>query len=342
MYKLLIADDEQIIREAVAELIDWKTLDIQLAAVCKNGMEALDAIMDTAPDIVMTDIKMPGIDGLELIEKIRVLDPHIQFIILTGYPEFEYARRALKYGVHEYLLKPISEESIIEAIENTKTALPVYSNSSITQFVTKLLDLHPTQNLDQSRELLNRYLSHYQGTEELRGLGLHLLIELHTRYDSLSSQGITHFTEKLIHEPDYKSLYDLITTQILELLFAPEHTKISLGDTIKSYVNHHLNDEHLSLKYIAENLLYINVNYLSRVFTKQTGENFSNYLNRTRIEKAKRLIIHPHNCNIHKVAEAVGFGGNPRYFSQVFKKYTGLTPTQFAEKEYNYSKIVDI
>ena len=81
MHKLLIADDEKLIREAIVELIDWEALDIQITASCKNGMETLDAIMDTAPDIVMTDIRMPGLDGLDLIEKLQSLDSHIQFII---------------------------------------------------------------------------------------------------------------------------------------------------------------------------------------------------------------------------------------------------------------------
>ena len=84
MHKLLIADDEKLIREAIVELIDWEALDIQITASCKNGMETLDAIMDTAPDIVMTDIRMPGMDGLELLSKVRDILNFTVFIILTN------------------------------------------------------------------------------------------------------------------------------------------------------------------------------------------------------------------------------------------------------------------
>ena len=161
MHKLLIADDEKLIREAIVELIDWEALDIQITASCKNGMETLDAIMDTAPDIVMTDIRMPGLDGLDLIEKLQSLDSHIQFIILTGYPEFDYARRAIKYGVREYLLKPISEEAIIEAVNHVKKSLPVYSNPGIADLVSRLLVCRQEGNTEQARLLLDHFFTHF-------------------------------------------------------------------------------------------------------------------------------------------------------------------------------------
>lgn len=333
MYKLLIADDEKLIRESIVELIDWKALDIQITASCKNGMEALDAIMDTAPDIVMTDIRMPGLDGLDLIEKIRNLDSHIQFIILTGYPEFEYARRAITYGVREYLLKPISEESIIEAVTRVKKSLPVYGNPAVADLVARLLACRQDENADQARLLLNHFFTHFDKPSELRSIGLHLLMELHTQSGPPSSEDLSHFTEQLLSEQDMTDLRDLISRQILAILFTDSNEKTSLADTVKAYVTTHLGDENLSLKYIAENLLYINVSYLSRTFTKQSGEKFSNYLNRTRIEKAQRLLRQNGADHIHTIAEAVGFGSNPQYFSQVFKKYTGSTPSQYTENK---------
>ena len=117
---MLIADDERIVREAVAELIDWESMDIQIVGLCRNGLEALDVIMDAAPDIVMTDIKMPGMDGLELIGKIHQIDQRIQFIILSGYQEFEFAKKAMQFGVRHYLLKPINEKQIIDAVQQIK------------------------------------------------------------------------------------------------------------------------------------------------------------------------------------------------------------------------------
>ena len=105
MIRLLIADDEKIIRETICNIIDWKSLGIEVVAVCKNGLEAYDAILDEYPDIVLTDIRMPKLSGLELIQKITQNHDHIQFIILSGYEDFEYAREAMRYGIRHYLLK---------------------------------------------------------------------------------------------------------------------------------------------------------------------------------------------------------------------------------------------
>jgi len=90
-----------------------------------------------------------------------------------------------------------------------------------------------------------------------------------------------------------------------------------------------LNDSRLSLKWLAENYLYMNVDYLSRQFINKTGEKFSSYLNRTRMEKAKKSLLQYDGNKIYMVAEKVGCGHNPRYFSQIFKKYTGMTPSQY-------------
>lgn len=117
MLKLIIADDERIIRETISTIIDWKQYNIELVGLCQNGLEAYDIILDETPDIVLTDIRMPGMDGLELIRRISETDLNTQFIILSGYGEFEYAKTAMKYGIRHYLLKPCNELQILEVIQ---------------------------------------------------------------------------------------------------------------------------------------------------------------------------------------------------------------------------------
>lgn len=123
MLKLLIVDDERIIRETMATIIDWNTLDIQLIGTAKDGIEAYNIILDEYPDIVLTDIKMPALSGIELIAKIHEINPQTQFIILSGYGEFEYAKKAMQYGVKHYLLKPCNEMQIVDSIKNIKKRL---------------------------------------------------------------------------------------------------------------------------------------------------------------------------------------------------------------------------
>ena len=96
MLKLILADDEEMIRESIRSLIRWEEMDIEVAASCKNGPETLQAIMTLKPDIVVTDIKMPGMYGLDLISRdYDRRDLTVEFILLSGYAEFEYAKRAI-------------------------------------------------------------------------------------------------------------------------------------------------------------------------------------------------------------------------------------------------------
>lgn len=149
MLRLIIVDDEKIIRESIRSLIDWESLGIEVVGVCKNGLEAYDAILDSYPDIVLTDIKMPGLSGLELIEKLNDTRENIQFIILSGYSEFEYAKQAMRFGIRHYLLKPCNENQIIEAIEDVKKAC----------YLKQQADQEPEQNVRFEKSVFRNILT---------------------------------------------------------------------------------------------------------------------------------------------------------------------------------------
>lgn len=120
MLKILIADDEEKICRLIERLIDWQTLDMGLCGVANNGIEALEMIQALAPDVVITDIRMPGYDGLDLVKKTRELNLGVEFVIISGYRHFEYAQTAIKYGVSDYLLKPINKKELMETLEKIK------------------------------------------------------------------------------------------------------------------------------------------------------------------------------------------------------------------------------
>ncbi len=108
MYRFLIIDDEPVVREGIAEIIDWKAHGFELVGTCRDGREGLRAVEELQPDVVLTDICMPFVDGLELASFIADQYPGTKTILLTGYDEFEYAQEAVKLKVHDYLLKPIT------------------------------------------------------------------------------------------------------------------------------------------------------------------------------------------------------------------------------------------
>lgn len=108
-YKLMIVDDEYEIRQGLRS-IDYSALQIEVSEDCENGLFALKALVNEPVDIVVTDIRMPLIDGLELVEKVASLYPHTKIIILSGYDDFEYAKTCMKHGALDYLLKPLDFE----------------------------------------------------------------------------------------------------------------------------------------------------------------------------------------------------------------------------------------
>ncbi|HVI40273.1 MAG TPA: response regulator, partial [Anaerovoracaceae bacterium] len=123
MYKVMLVDDEEIVIEGLKKKIDWEGLQLEIAGVAQDGLEALKMIEETTPDILITDVIMPVMDGLKLIETIKAMGKNIKTIILSGHDEFSYAQKALKLGAAEYQLKPISVEELEELLERIITKI---------------------------------------------------------------------------------------------------------------------------------------------------------------------------------------------------------------------------
>lgn len=122
MFRAVIADDEEIIRNGLKKLIESYDLDLSVVGTAQDGEEALELINTYQPELILMDINMPFMNGLEVIEKTRELDPNAKIIIISGYDQFEYAQKALELGVYCYLLKPIQyrdfKNIIIKAINS--------------------------------------------------------------------------------------------------------------------------------------------------------------------------------------------------------------------------------
>lgn len=117
MYKVVIIDDEPIIVEGLSKVIKWDEYNCQIAGTAGDGKEGLKLINDVKPDIIFSDIAMPGMDGLKMIAAIRVEQPDTFVSILTGYRDFDYAQTAIRLGVSRFLLKPSNLNELEEAVE---------------------------------------------------------------------------------------------------------------------------------------------------------------------------------------------------------------------------------
>jgi two-component system response regulator YesN len=117
MLKLLIVEDERWEREGLRDFLDWNLLGIEIAGLASDGVEGLHAARDLLPDIVISDIKMPGLNGLEMCRQIKLFLPNVSLIMLTGYDDFKFAKEAISFNAFDYLLKPIEEKELLEVIE---------------------------------------------------------------------------------------------------------------------------------------------------------------------------------------------------------------------------------
>jgi len=119
MYKVIIIDDEKNIVQGLQKFIDWQKLNCKIVGEAYNGKTGFSLAMELDPDIIISDIKMPYIDGLEMISKLKKAGCQSKFIILSGYSDFEYAKRGISLGVNSYVLKPVDEDEFISCLQST-------------------------------------------------------------------------------------------------------------------------------------------------------------------------------------------------------------------------------
>lgn len=156
MYKLLIVDDEPLIRKGISKLIDLEELTVSSIFEASDGISALALVKRENPDLVITDINMPKMDGLEFARKAREINPNIKIAVLTGYDYFDYAVAALKTGVDDYVLKPVSKEDITNILKKMINKLnKEKSESEVRKTYEKLADLKGSEDegTDYRREI---------------------------------------------------------------------------------------------------------------------------------------------------------------------------------------------
>ena len=123
MYSIMIVEDEYLVRQGIASLVDYKQFGMQVIAQAENGREAWQKFQENPADILLTDINMPQMNGLELAKLVRDQAPKCHIVFLTGYDDFDYARTAIKLGADDYLLKPFSKNDVEEMLAKVQTKL---------------------------------------------------------------------------------------------------------------------------------------------------------------------------------------------------------------------------
>ena len=183
-------------------------------------------------------------------------------------------------------------------------------------------------------EDIRNKLTRVDDLSSAKHFAISLIISAFSKIDVISIIAATEWIEFVNHA---SSVNEILTG--LEIVFkslgrqrANSQRNQLISYKIRTYVMNHLSDSRLSLKWIADNVLYMNEDYISRRFIKESGSKFSDFLTEMRITKAKTLLLEIEADRIADVAARVGFENNPKYFSQIFKKYTGFSPSEYRER----------
>lgn len=273
MYRVMIVDDERVVCQGMQRLIDWGAYGFRVVQTAANGQEALELQLQEHFDLIVTDLKMPRMDGVELVRQLSMRRETCKVIIVSAYGEFSYAQAVMEYGVQYYLLKPINEEVLCGYLSR----------------IGEQLDAREGKEKPGAGETAEYGGGDSQEDSEETGQEGSHLVQFEYLY-RLSANGVI--------------------TEILR------------------YISDHYS-EPLTLNLLARLYSFSPV-YLGRLFKKEMGISFNEYLNSFRIRQALEY-IHAGNDMIYEIAERVGYR-DINYFYKCFKAIVGSTPGEYRNR----------
>lgn len=347
MINILLVDDEEASLQGMRTLIPWEKWNCQILAVATNGKKALELINSQKIDIVFTDIKMPEMNGLQLIHEVKKIRKNTDFVIITGYSEFDYAQKAIKYGVKNYLLKPVGiseiEETLLTLTENYSSSKSnqTYQKEieiKIEPFVEQILISVTQKNWNKISEVLLSFFKEIASgggnLEQTRFLSINFLSSLIKNEIIYSNDSTLLLAGEIGSANSQSGIYGILKDQIMLTqnkdtgLYSKKMNRHI--QKILIYLLTHYKDKNITLKWLSENVTYVKSDYLGKLFLNETGKNFASYLAEYRITRAVEYLRSDPQIHIHDLARMVGYHDNVSYFIQQYKKITKMTPAEFA------------
>jgi len=355
MYKVLIVDDDKAVRYMLKRFNRWSFYGFVITEEASDGKEALSKLASTPFDLVITDIKMPGMNGFEFLSEIKSRQWDVCLILLSTYSDFEYAKQGIRMGVFDYITKPLEDDVLSEALERTKKYL-------------EEKEVHKLRLADE-KQLLEESIVHYYPQKQEKELAELLLLGNATVVDKAMDAflEITEFVQQdlpkvgmiletllaklskeinitfpwlgKIEKIDFLSDMTHADSIIEIKLKFLGHIKKMLGIIRKYELNHtdsivkktcqyvmkHVEEE-INLEMIATEV-HVSKDYIGKLFKQKTGCNFTDYVTKVKMEHAKSLLETGEYKN-YEVSTKLGYS-SPDYFCRLFKEYTGYTPFQF-------------
>lgn len=224
MYKLMVVDDEQMIRDGIINFIINSKIEFEVVGEAADGKQALEMMPELMPEVIITDICMPLLDGIEFIESAKLINPDLKVIIVSGYDDFEYAQKALRLGVFDYLLKPVQADRLVDILQRIKEELDEHRDllRDITELKKRFKMSLPVMRDRFFQELMTGKVKPEELAEKLQSLDLTITGQLYAvalikmknlksaNKESIKTEGLlqcymTQITENMF--PDYIKPY---------------------------------------------------------------------------------------------------------------------------------------
>lgn len=343
----VIVDDEPCVRDVVKALGHWRELGITVVGEAEDGAAGLELAMQLKPDIVISDVKMPRMSGLELAAQLQNSPHPPKNIIVSGYDDYDLVRQALKCGVTDYLLKPIKESELNEQLAACAQAVSQHSkdSSTLSEWQTTLEGKpwlvrfrafqHELGELLRSADknvIRERFSALKAGIGDSAGLPetIYCYYSLVAVLQGFMQESGLDGSGKFSYVFGSRDGIDSVLSRVCEWFCEAsdeanrrqrQRGRLDIGQ-VKQYISENY-DKNLSLQSVADHF-YVSREYLSRSFKAEYKESFSEYLLSCRMERAKQLLVE-YNIPIKEVWRMLRFV-DQTHFYKCFKRYFGMTP----------------
>lgn len=346
--KAVIIDDEFWTRSSIRNLADWERFGIDQIEEAEDGLAGLGVIQAIQPEIVITDMKMRCLDGVELLRTLTEQYPFIRKIVVSGYDDFAYTKQAIASRVDEYILKPISGGELNKALEKAVRELRSSQGLYTAGLLSKELLLVVGE---YKRQIMQGFLELRTDAVQERFEKLELFLYGQAPLDPGTSNSLYKQFMQLLNEQAARMETEIsaVLPGRADSFFVTDHTEVGrwiemLADSYRAVMEQLIQQRKnknrldietvrqfidrsfaapISLESVAQQF-FVSKEHLSRMFKQETGSTVLDYIIEKRMEEAQRLLRDP-QVSIKYVAEAVGYS-DLTYFYRLFKKVTGSTP----------------
>lgn len=360
-FSVLIVDDEAMPRTVLQKHIPWGELSVSNVYLATDGTEAVEQARRFRPEIIISDIRMPRLNGLEMAAAVREFLPACQFIFLSGYSDKEYLKSAIKLRAVNYVEKPLDLEEITAAVREVTTQLKreikpteeelffhgehcperplndeVYlAADNLLPQLKKSIRHNKKENTFAALKKLYDEIRLCEGTspEYVRHLYCRILFLFLHAAESRNIRRLTEEADHLLYavssQETLAGLKDLLFQTANDYFSSEDSSSPDIFTLVENYIENHYRDCSLTVQHIAESLGFTNT-YLCAAYKKSCGRTINQRLTEVRLFHAKKLLTGT-NCKLYEVANAVGYQDG-KYFVKLFTRETGLSPREYQRR----------